>query len=98
MNPSNKEMQLQKNCQLYAYALISQGKEVPEEIQDCIDDYEYVINCSEDLYKELQGLDTDTFERIVNNKELLESRELSYWLEMYKEYNRIQRELSTGAQ
>ncbi|MBT5934800.1 hypothetical protein [Sulfurimonas sp.] len=97
MNPSNKEMQLHKNCQLYAYVLTSQGKEVPQEIQDCIDDYEYVINCSEDLYKEIKGLDTDTFEIIVNNKELLESRELSYWWEMYKEYNRIQRELSSGA-
>lgn len=98
MNPSNKELQLCKNCQLYAYILTFQGKAVPQEIQDCMDDYEYVINCSEDLSKEIEGLDSDTFERVMNNKEVLESRELLYWWEMYKEYNRIQRELSSGVQ
>jgi len=89
MNPSNKEMQLCKNCQLYAYLLVSQGKEVPEEIQDCIDSYDYVVNCVTELFEELQGLDSDTFDRIVNNKELLKSRELSYWWEMQKEANRL---------
>ena len=98
MNPSNKEMQLRKNCQLYAYVLTSQGKEVPEEIRDCMNDYEYAINCSQDLSKEIEGLDSDTFQRVVNNKEVLESRELSYWWEMYKEYNKIQRELSSGVE
>lgn len=98
MNPSNKEMQLRKNCELYAYVLTAQGKEIPEVIQDGLDDYEYIINCSEDLYKEVENLDTDTFQTIVNNKEVQGSRELSYWWKMYKEYNQIQIELSSGAQ
>lgn len=98
MNPSNKEMQLCKNCQLYAYVLISQDKEVPEEIQDCIDSYDYVVNCVTELLEELKGLDSDTFERIVNNKELLESRELSYWWEMQKEADRLHKLLSADIQ
>lgn len=30
MNPTNKEMQLRKTCELYAYVLKMQNKEVPE--------------------------------------------------------------------
>jgi hypothetical protein len=89
MIPSNKEMRLCKNCQLYAYVLMAQGKEVPEEIQACIASYDYVVNCVAELSAELKGLDSDTFERIVNNKELLESRELSYWWEMQQEADRL---------
>lgn len=95
MNPSNKEMQLRKNCQLYAYVLLSLDKEIPEEIQDCIDSYEYVVNCVAELSQELQSLDTDTFEKIVNNTELLESRELAYWWEMHQEADRLHRSLSS---
>ena len=96
MNPSNQEMQLCKNCQLYAYVLVSQGKEIPEEIQDCIDSYEYVVQCSKELYKEIEKLSADDFDRIVNNEELLESRELSYWWKMHKEYDDIFTMLSSG--
>ena len=95
MNPSNKEMQLCKNCQLYAYLLVSQGKEIPEEIQDCIDSYDYVVNCVAELSKELKGLDSDTFDKIVNNTELLESRELAYWWEMQQEADRLHDTLGT---
>ncbi len=89
MSPSNKEMQLCKNCQLYAYVLVSQGKEVPEVIQECIDSYDDVVNCVAELSAELKSLDSDTFERIVNNKELLQSRELAYWWEMQQEADRL---------
>lgn len=95
MNPSNQEMQLQKNCQLYAYVLISQGKEVPQEIEDCIESYEYTLHCSDRLFQEIEDLDSDTFDKIINNKELLESRELSYWWEMHQEANRLHKALSS---
>lgn len=89
MGPTNKEMQLCKNCQLYAYVLSSQGKEVPEIIEDCIESFDYVVNCVAELSAELESLDSETFERVVNNKELLESRELAYWWEMQQEANRL---------
>ncbi|HIC42777.1 MAG TPA: hypothetical protein EYO73_00320 [Sulfurimonas sp.] len=93
MTPSNKEMQLRRNCQLYAYLLVSQDKEVPEMIQDAIDDYDYLIDCVVDLSEELKSLDTDTFERIVNNKDSQEARELAYWWEMCQEADRLRKVL-----
>lgn len=98
MSPSNKEMQLRKNCQLYAYLLDALGKEIPEEIVDCIDSYEYVINCVSSLYEEIQNLNSEDFERILNNKELLESRELAYWWEMQQEADRLHRLLSADVE
>jgi len=95
MSPSNKEMQLCKNCQLYAYVLRAQGKEVPEEIQDCIDSYDYVLNCVKELYAEIESLDSESFEKIVNNQELLQSRELAYWWEMQQEADRLHKMLSS---
>ncbi|NOR56243.1 MAG: hypothetical protein GQ531_08550 [Sulfurovum sp.] len=86
MSPSNREIQLQKNCEIYAYVLTSLGKEVSEEIQDCVDDYEYSIDCVKELAKVLQTLDTDTFNKIVNNKELPVACELANWWEMYQAY------------
>jgi hypothetical protein len=98
MSPSNKEMQLQKNCELYAYLLRSLGKEIPEYIQECIDSYEDVFNCMADLDALLKALDAKTFDTIVNNKESLESRELAYWWEMRQEADRLHRMLSSDAQ
>lgn len=95
MNPSNQEMQLRKNCQLYAYLLVSQGKEVPEEIQDCIESYEYTLHCSEELSEAIEGLDSATFDRLMKNNESLESRELAYWWEMHQEANRLHKTLSS---
>lgn len=98
MSPSNKEMQLRKNCELYAYLLTSLGKEIPEEIEECLESYDYVSNCVAELYKELQGLDSQTFDKIVNDKEKLESRELSYWWQMQQEADRLHRLLSSDAE
>lgn len=98
MSPTNKEMQLSKNCQLYAYVLKAQGKEIPEEIQDCIDDYEYVVNCVAKLYEEIKNLNKDSFDKILNNKESLESRELSYWWDMQQEADRLHRMLSADVE
>ena len=91
MNPSNKELRLRKNCQLYAYVLVSQCKEVPEEIQECANsyDYDFLVDCVTQLSDELEGLDSDTFEKIVNNKESNKARELAYWWEMHQVANRL---------
>ncbi len=98
MNPSNKEMQLNKNCQLYVYLLESLGKEVPDEIQECAESYDYVLNCVKELLEEVKGLDSETFDRILNNKEVLASRELSYWWEMQQEADRLHKLLSADVE
>lgn len=86
MNPTNQEMQLQKTCQLYAYLLALQAKNVPEEIQECSVSYEHLVDCVSDLAQELKDLDSDTFDRIVNNKESQRARDLSHWWDMYQMY------------
>lgn len=96
MNPSNKELRLRRNCQLYVYLLVSQGKEVPEEIQECADsyDYDFLVDCVAQLSDEIEGLDSDTFDKIVNNKESNESRELAYWWEMHQMANKLGNEIT----
>jgi len=95
MSTINKEMQLQRNCRLYMYLLKSQGKEVPEEIQDCAEDYDYIINCTEQLTQAVNGLDSESYEKIVNNKDSSEAAELRHWLEMLKEADRLHKLLSS---
>lgn len=95
MNPSNKEMRLRKNCQLYAYLLVSQGKEVPEEILEGANSYDYLVNCVAEMTQELEGLDSETFDKIVNNTESLEARELAYWWDMQQEADRLHKALSS---
>ncbi len=86
MSPSNREIQLRKNCEIYAYVLTALGKEVSEEIQDCVDDYEYSVDCVKELAQTLQDLDSDTFNKLVNNTELQVARELANWWDMYQAY------------
>lgn len=98
MGPSNKEIQLNKNCQLYAYLLVSQDKEIPDEILECAQSFDYVLDCVSRLSAEIKGLDSETFERIINNPDELASRELSYWWEMHQEADRLHRALSADIQ
>ena len=91
MSNANKEMQLRKTCKLYAYVLASQGKEIPDAIQECRDcdgseDYDLLVDCVADLSQALKDLDSETFDKIVNNTESVEARELSQWWEMYQIY------------
>jgi len=86
MSLSNREVQQRKTCQLYAYVLTAQDKEVPEHIEECADSFEYPIECMAELSKELKGLDSDTFEKIVNNSESQEAHDLKNWWEMYQTY------------
>lgn len=86
MGPSNQEIQLQKNCEIYAYVLRSLGREVSEEVQDCVDDYEYSIDCVNELIKTLQSLESERFKKIVYDSELPVARELANWWEMYQAY------------
>jgi len=91
MSAYNKELQLRKNCRLYAYVLASLGKEVPEAILECRDsdgseDYDLLVDCVADLAKTLKGFDSETFDKIVNDTQSQEARELSQWWEMYQIY------------
>lgn len=95
MGPSNKEIQLRKNCQLYAYLLNAQGKEVPEVIQECADseDFDYPVECAEELYEELKSLDSETFDKIINNSQSIEARYLAHWFEMQQEADRLKKDI-----
>lgn len=91
MANANREMQLRKNCKLYAYVLAAQGKEVPDVILDCRDsdgteEYDCLLDCVSDLSHALKELDSDTFNKIVNNTDTQEARELALWWEMYQLY------------
>jgi len=86
MNPTNREIQLRKTCQLYAYVLVSQGKEVPEEILECTASYDYPVDCVAELSQALKSLDSDTFEKIVNDTQSKKARDLAQWWDMYQIY------------
>jgi len=90
---SNKEMRERKNCELYAYLLTSQDKEVPDEILECIISYDYPLDCVADMVKEIKGLDSVMFEKIVNNKESKESCELASWWQISQEADKLSQEL-----
>jgi len=92
--PSNKEMRERKNCELYAYLLTSLDKEVPDEILECIISYDYPLDCVADLFNELKGLDPETFEKVVNNTDSKESRELASWWEIHQEATRLGDEIA----
>jgi hypothetical protein len=96
MSPPNKKMQRQKNCQLYTYLLLSQEKEVPDLILECAHTYDcdYPVDCVRELTEEIKGLDSETFERIVNNKESKEARELAHWWEMHQEAERLHKDIA----
>jgi hypothetical protein len=94
MSATNKEMQLQRNCQLYAYVLTSQGKEVPEHIQEGTESYDYLVDCVAELSQEVKGLDSETFEKVVNNIQIQEARELAYWWKMYQEATKLGQSLT----
>ena len=94
MSATNKEMQLQRNCQLYAYVLTSQGKEVPEYIQESTESYDYLVDCVAELSQEVKGLDSETFEKVVNNIQIQEARELAYWWKMYQEATNLSQSLT----
>jgi hypothetical protein len=93
MNPSNKEMQLRKTCELYAYVLASLDQEVPYAIQECADSYDYPVECAAELAQVLKELDSDSFERIVNDPDSTEARNLSYWWQMQQEAERLRQAL-----
>lgn len=89
MAPTNKEIQLQKTCELYAYVLTSQGKEVDYAIDECANSYDYPVDCVKELAQALKDLDEDTFEKIVNNTKLQSARDLANWWKMYQAYTPV---------
>ena len=86
MSATNREVQLRKTCQLYAYVLSAQGQEIPETIQECADAYDYPVDCVKELYQALEDLDTETFDKVVNDPHSLQARNLASWWKMYQTY------------
>jgi len=88
MGLSNKEIQLNRNCQLYKYLLEAQLKEVPEYIEECAEGYDadFLVDCVQKLAQEIESLDDQTFSRILENENSLESKNLLEWWNMYKLY------------
>jgi len=86
MSPTNREVQLRKTCQLYAYVLTSQGKEVAEHILECAMSYDYPVDCVKELYESLKALDEASFKAIVYENDSQEARDLAAWWEMYETY------------
>lgn len=86
MSATNREVQLRKTCQLYAYVLSAQGLEVPEAIQECADTYDYPVDCVKELYQSLKSLDPKTFDKIVSDPQSAQARDLANWWEMYQTY------------
>ena len=89
MSVSNREIQLQKTCELYAYVLKCQGKDVTEDVQECADSYDYLIDCTKELAKEIENLDSQSFDAMINNSEAPEARNLANWWAMYQIYTPI---------
>jgi hypothetical protein len=90
MSLTNREVQLRKTCELYAYVLISQGKEIPDDVLECASSYDYPIECATELANELKSLDDETFEKILNDTDSAEARDLARWWEMYQTYIPVQ--------
>ena len=95
MASSNKEMQLRKTCQLYAYVLSSLGREVPEAIQDCMEDDDYLVDCVDQLASTLEGLDPASFEMIVNSDPSSQARDLAKWWKMRQEADKLHSTLAS---
>jgi len=94
MNPSNKEMQLRKNCELYVYVLTSLQREIPEEIVECAISYDYPVECVGELSALIKSLDEASFKMIMSNSDSQEARDLVNWWEMQQEADRLHRSLS----
>ncbi len=91
MNPTNREVQLRKTCQLYEYVLISLGQEVPEAVAACAVSYDYPVECMKELVSLLESLSGEEFEKVVNNPESQSARDLAQWWQMYQTYIPIEK-------
>lgn len=92
--PSNKELQLRKNCQLYAYILQYIEAEIPDHILECLmdEEYEYLVECSQDLAKLIESLNEDQFNELMHG-ECESSRELKHWWDMNQQANKMIQEI-----
>ncbi len=91
MSPTNREIQLRKTCQLYAYVLSSIGEEVPDAILECTISYDYPVECMNELVETIKGLDEETFEKLISDRENELARDLEQWWQMYQMYIPIER-------
>ncbi|MDQ7044701.1 MAG: hypothetical protein Q9M32_02120 [Sulfurimonas sp.] len=91
MGLSNREIQQRQTCKLYAYVLASQNKEVPYHLEECAayhptDEYDSLFDCTKELSDEIKAFDDATFDKIVNNKDSEDAKELTKWWKMYQIY------------
>ncbi len=91
MSPTNREIQLQKNCQLYRFVLHSLHKEVPYAIEECAHSYEYPVDCSKELAALLSQLDAATLNDLMSTPDCVEAYHLRQWWEMYQSYIPIEK-------
>lgn len=86
LNPSNKELQLRKNCIVFKFLLEVLGREVPESIQECAEDeeYEYLVECVDELAATLSQLDEHVYKSLILDNNTPEARELASWWEMHQ--------------
>jgi hypothetical protein len=93
-SPSNKELQLRKNCHLYAYVLQYLELEIPEHIIECLmdEEYEYLVECSNELAQLLKSLEQEKFTELING-ECESSQELKLWWDMNQQANVILEEI-----
>ncbi|MDF1875324.1 hypothetical protein JHD48_06225 [Sulfurimonas sp. SAG-AH-194-I05] len=84
MGLANRELQLRKTAQLYAYILTVQKKEVPEAVYDD----EYPSDYMTQLVQEIQGLDGDTLQKIIYTQSQ-EAQGLAEWWAMYQLYTPV---------
>ena len=89
----NKAMQQKKSCELYAYVLTEQNKDVPDDILECIISDDYLVDCALQLANEIQGMDSETFKRLVYGNESTLSRDLANWWTMYQESEKLYKEI-----
>lgn len=97
MQPTKKEEYRQKTCHLYAYALTTLGREVPEEVVRGAGSVYTSHDPTAALCELLQGLSDDGLERVVYNAHSADSRRLADWWEAHQEADRIREEKDAHA-
>jgi len=88
---TNREIQLQKTCELYTYVLTELNQEVPYAIEECASSYEYPVDCMNELVQTLRSLDKAKFDALLNKENSAQAYHLTQWWQMYETYIPIQK-------
>lgn len=91
---TNKEIQLRKTCQLYAFVLEHLGHEVPEMIEECAQDFEYPVECAKELIALLEATDRKTLDIMMHSNATSLGRDLANWWQMQKEADELRKAIT----